>query len=159
MDSQETAMSEAGTVGAIMTRHVVKVSMDDSVRQVREVFESVKFHHLVVVENGRVVGVISDRDLLKHLSPFVGKATERAQDLSTLNKRVHQIMSRRLVSCTPETTLGDAGTVMLDQRVECLPVLNGAGECVGVITLRDMLGWALVQIAGREDSCPVKKAA
>lgn len=152
-------MSKPGTVGAIMTRHVVKVSMDDSVRQVREIFESVKFHHLVVMENGRVAGLISDRDLLKNLSPFVGKTTERAQDLSTLNKRVHQIMSRRLVSCTPETTLNEAGTIMLDQRVECLPVLNGSGECVGVVTLRDMLAWALVACAGHEDSCAVKKAA
>lgn len=151
-------MSDATTVGSIMTRHVTTVTMDTSLRQVREIFESVRFHHLVVVENDRVVGVISDRDLLKHLSPFVGKLTERAQDANTLNRRVHQVMSRRLVSCAPTTSLREAGEVMLDQRVDCLPVLDAAGSCVGVITLRDMLSWSLVECAGEVDTCPVRKA-
>lgn len=151
-------MSDATTVGSIMTCHVTAVTMDTSLREVREIFESVKFHHLVVVENGRVTGVISDRDLLKHLSPFVGKVTERAQDASTLNRRVHQVMSRRLVSCKPTTSLREAGEIMLDQRVGCLPVLDAAGACVGIVTMRDMLSWSLVECAGECDTCQLRKA-
>lgn len=151
--------ANAPTVGTIMTKHVVTVSMDDTLWHVREVFSSVKFHHLVVMEQGRVAGVLSDRDLLKNISPFVGKVTERTQDSYTLQRKVHQIMSRRLVWCSPETTLKDAGRMMLDQRVSCLPVLDSHGHCVGIITIRDILSWSLVQCAGDETSCRLPHAA
>jgi CBS domain-containing protein len=90
-------------VSTIMSRHVAHVSMDDPLRRVRELFEQRRFHHLIVTETGRVVGILSDRDLLTHLSPFLGKVSEREQDAHTLDRRVHQIMSRRLVSCSPHT--------------------------------------------------------
>ena len=147
------------TVETIMTRHVTTVSMDDSIRHVREVFQSVRFHHLVVVDGERIAGVISDRDLLKHISPFVGKITERNQDRYTLDRKVHQVMSRRLVSCSPDTALKDAGRLMLDHRVSCLPVLADAGRCVGILTLRDLLNWSMVQCAGGEDTCRLPAAA
>lgn len=152
-------MERGPTVGTIMTRHVVTVSMDDTVKHVREVFESVRFHHLVVLEGGRVVGVVSDRDLLRHLSPFVGKINERVQDSNTLERKVHQIMSRRLVSCGEGTTLAEAGRLMLDHRVSCLPVLTVSGACAGIVTMCDVMEWSLVACAGRETSCPLPKAA
>lgn len=152
-------MSDAATVGSIMTRHVVTITMDDSLRRVREIFNSVWFHHLVVVDAGRVVGVLSDRDLLRNLSPFVGKTTERTQDRHTLDKRAHQAMTRRLVSCRAETTLADAGRMMMDFRVSCLPVLDPAGACVGIVTMRDIMNWAMVRCAGGPDACALPEAA
>lgn len=152
-------MSDVPTVETIMTRHVVTVNMDDTVGHVRELFRSVRFHHLVVMEHGRAVGVLSDRDLLKNISPFVGKVTERTQDRFTLDRRVHQIMSRRLVSCSVETTVGQAGAMMLDQSLSCLPVLDDKGHCLGIVSLRDVVGWALVQCAGGANTCAINKAA
>ncbi len=63
----------------IMTRAVVTVHMDDTLERIREIFDDCGFHHLVVIDDARVVGVISDRDLLKHLCPsmntvWTGKA-------------------------------------------------------------------------------------
>lgn len=145
-------------IGAIMTRHVVTVSMDDTLERVQELFRSLKFHHLIVVEHRRVVGVVSDRDLLKSVSPFIGTITEQSRDRFTLHKRVHQVMTRRLVSVTPETTLAEASQLMLDGRVNCLPVLGPAGECVGVVTMRDLLAWALVECAGGPDACRLDAA-
>jgi acetoin utilization protein AcuB len=153
------SQSPGPTVESIMTRHVITVSMDDTLRHVRDLFRSVKFHHLVVMENGSVAGVLSDRDLLKNVSPFVGKVTERTQDSFTLAKKVHQIMSRRLVSCGPDMTLAEAGRLMLDRQVSCLPVLDRAGQCVGIVTMRDILSWSLVQCLGESASCPLPRAA
>ncbi len=141
-------MAVAATVGSIMTRHMTTVSMDDTLRRVRDIFESSRFHHLVVVEHKRAVGVISDRDLLKNLSPFIGKISERAQDSFTLNRMVHQIMTRRLVSCVEETTLTEAGRLMNEHKVSCLPVLDGAGACIGIVTVRDIMEWSLARCAG-----------
>jgi acetoin utilization protein AcuB len=129
--------------------------MDHTLAQVRDLFTAYRFHHLIVTEAGRVVGVLSDRDLLKHLSPFVDGANERAQDRWSLNKKVHQIMTRRLVSCTPETPLAEAGALMRDHRVHCLPIVDDRGHLKGILTMRDMLEWALVRCAGGADTCAV----
>ena len=151
--------SERPSVGTIMTRRVVRVSMDDSLREVRDIFERSSFHHLVVVDGKRVVGVISDRDLLKNISPFIGKMSEREQDTFTLQRRVHQIMTRKLVSCTPGNTLAEAGKMMVEHKVSCVPVLDERGVCVGILTMRDLLAWSLVRCAGDDDSCPIPRAA
>lgn len=131
------------TVEQVMTREVVKVSMDDTVAYVRDIFEQHRFHHIVVEENGQVVGVISDRDLLRNLSPFAGKMNERPQDLFLEKRRVHQIMTRNLVSVSPQTPLIEAALKMLDDRVSCLPVVDGRLRCVGIVTTRDLLVWSL----------------
>jgi acetoin utilization protein AcuB len=50
-------------IESIMSREVVTLSMDDSLRTIREIFVNTGFHHLLVVEKDRLCGVISDRDL------------------------------------------------------------------------------------------------
>jgi len=131
------------TVRDIMTEPVETIGMDRSLRDIRAVFERSQYHHIVVRgDDGACVGVISDRDLLKHLSPFVGKLAERSSDLATLNKRVHQIMTRQLVAVRPRTTLRDAARVMLDHKISCLPVLDETHRCIGIVTLRDIVRWA-----------------
>lgn len=126
-----------------MTRPVVAVSMDDTLETVRDLFQRERFHHAIVIERGRVMGVVSDRDLLRNISPFVGKFAERAQDAASLKRRVHQVMTRRLVSASPATDIAKAAETMLLERVSCLPIIDSAGECVGIVTLRDILRWAV----------------
>lgn len=125
----------------IMTRTVVTVSMDDNLRDIRRIFERHRFHHVVVVESGKAVGIISDRDVLKHLSPFIGKLSERPQDVECLNRRAHQIMKRRLTYASPNTLVNDAVQLMIQKDLSCLPVLDETGRCIGIVTSRDMLRW------------------
>ena len=81
------------SIGEIMTARVVTIEMDDSLEVIRDIFRKVRFHHLLVVDNEKLVGVISDRDVLKAISPYVGTMSETNRDHATLNKRAHQIMS------------------------------------------------------------------
>jgi len=76
-------------VEQIMNKRVVTVEMDDSLKVVKNIFDNVCFHHLLVGESDKLFGVISDRDLLKALGASLGTAAETSQDLATLNKRVH----------------------------------------------------------------------
>lgn len=135
------------TVGSVMTRHVITVRMDDPLEKVRELFDRHRFHHVIVVDGGVPVGVISDRDLLRNVSPFLGTLAERTQDLTSLRKKAHQVMSRDLCTVRPETTIRDAIDLMVHRRISCLPVLDHRGSCTGIITLRDMMLWALRTIA------------
>lgn len=140
-------------VADIMTTPVQTVSMDDSVGDIRDVFESSKYHHLVVVgDQGECAGVISDRDLLKNISPFIGKMQERASDLNCLKRRAHQIMTRQLVAVRRNTSLRAAARVMLDHRISCLPVVDAHKNCIGIVTLRDVVHWAVVELERDSDA-------
>lgn len=137
----------------LMTRKVVTVGMDDRLSTVRKLFEQHGFHHLLVVEHRKVVGVISDRDLFKNLSPFIGKPlAERSQDHATLRRRVHQIMTRKLISVPPETSAEQAASLMLEHDVSCLPVLSLEQRPLGIVTARDLLRWALGEFSARSGS-------
>lgn len=128
------------TLRQVMSPQVVTVSMDDSLRVVRQLFEQHRFHHLLVVEGRKLVGVISDRDLLRHLSPFLGHdLAERTQDLATLNKRAHQIMTRAPISAFPDTTIEQAIELILQHRISCLPVVDEKSHPVGIVSWRDLL--------------------
>ena len=126
-------------VASIMSRHVVSVDYDDRLSTVKRIFDTHGFHHLLVVENGRLHGVLSDRDLLRALSPFIGTLSETTRDSHTLDKRVHQIMTRKLITVSPHTTLTEAIDLFLEQRVSCLPVIDAERRPVGVLTWRDVL--------------------
>lgn len=134
-------------VNDIMTQPVETITMDDSVEFIRDLFETNKYHHLVVTgDQGECVGVISDRDLLKNISPFIGKPSERTSDLTCLKRRAHQIMTRQLVAARKNTSLRAAARVMLDHGISCLPVVDSNKECIGIITIRDVVRWAVTQI-------------
>src|SRR5277367_5215053 len=114
-------------VGSIMTTRIVSVEMDDRLDVVKKIFDTLKFHHLLVIDDHRTLkGVVSDRDLLKALSPYVGSAAENARDLATLNKRVHQIMSRNLITLQRHALLSEAVQLFLDHRISCIPIIDEA---------------------------------
>jgi acetoin utilization protein AcuB len=127
-------------VGSIMTTRVVSVEMDDRLDVVKKIFDTLKFHHLLVLDTGgKLKGVVSDRDLLKALSPYVGSATENARDIATLNRRVHQIMSRNLITVHPDASIPEAIKLFLEQRISCIPVIDEGLKPVGILSWRDIL--------------------
>jgi len=128
----------------IMTTPVHTVDMDDPILSVKLLFDRERCHHVVVLRRNRVFGVVSDRDILKTISPFVGnRMMERSQDLNTLKKRVHQIMSRDPVTVGPDEAIPEAAEKMLSERVSCLPVVDDGRSPVGIVTIRDFVAWAV----------------
>ncbi|MCC7293647.1 MAG: CBS domain-containing protein [Phycisphaerales bacterium] len=132
-------------VGEVMTARVHTLGPDDFLFRAVRLFEREHFHHVVILEDGKILGVISDRDILKALSPFLGQSMmERPQDLATPRRRLHQVMSRKPVTIHVDQSTADAATRMLDQHVSCLPVVDDAGAMVGILSMRDLIA----QIAG-----------
>ena len=126
-------------VSAIMTKEVTTVDMDISLRAICGIFEDKKFHHLLVVEEDELCGVISDRDVVKALSPFLNTPSEQTRDLTTLRKRAHQIMSRKPITITKEASAEDAVRLMFQENISCLPVLSSDGQIEGIVTRKDLL--------------------
>lgn len=127
------------SVNNIMTTSVVTVEMDDPLSIVKEIFDNARFHHLLVVENGKLTGVISDRDLLKAISPHLGTAAETSRDAATLNKRAHQIMTRKPATLTPDASIQDAIKLFNSHNISCIPVVDNANTPVGIVSWRDIL--------------------
>ncbi len=127
------------SVEKIMSKTVVTVKMDDSLRMVKEIFDNTRFHHLLVVESGKLFGVVSDRDLLKALSPHIGTEGETARDAASLNKRVHQIMTRKPVVLGQNADIIDAIEIFNNHNISCIPVVDDGFKPVGIISWRDIL--------------------
>jgi acetoin utilization protein AcuB len=124
----------------VMTTRIVTVAMDDRLEVVKEIFDTMHFHHLLVTdEHGKLSGIVSDRDLLRALSPYVGSAAETARDLATLNKRVHQIMSRHPITLQPQSTAAEAVSLLLAHRISCVPIVDDDFKPVGIVSWRDLL--------------------
>lgn len=144
-------------IDSIMSTNLVTVSPDDTLGEIREVFDAHRFHHVLVIEHNHVIGIVSDRDLLKNLSPFVGKLSERAQDTFTLQRKVHQVMSRNVVTVRPDADIAQATRMMLEQGVSCLPVVDEHDRPIGLATWRDILG--AVAHCGLDPLCRLPNSA
>ncbi|MCU7555236.1 CBS domain-containing protein [Alteromonas sp. ASW11-19] len=140
------------SVAQIMTSRVVSVSMDDSLATLQELFHTTGFHHLIVVEQHEIRGIISDRDLLKAISPFIGTYNERDKDRATLSRKAHQIMTRKVLTVRPEDTIVSAIRAFNQHKISCLPVVDAHQRPVGIISWRDILRYAedLVNLRKRQ---------
>ncbi|KKO45000.1 signal transduction protein [Arsukibacterium ikkense] len=127
------------TLIQLMSKNPVSVSPDDSLTVVKEIFDHVKFHHVLVVEHGVLLGVISDRDLFKALSPNIGTAAETSRDLATLKKKVHQVMRRAPVALREHAKVMDAIHLFNTEGVSCIPVVNAANQPLGILSWRDII--------------------
>lgn len=123
----------------VMTTNVVTVGMDTTLKDIREIFENRRFHHLLVAEKGKLLGIISDRDLLKNLSPFLGTVSENTRDSALLKRHAHQIMRRNAITATPDTDVLDACRTFVEKGISCLPVVNDDLVVMGIVTWRDIL--------------------
>lgn len=130
-------------ISKIMTTNIVTVHMDDDLAKVRDIFARQNFHQLLVTatvnKKRKLVGVISDRDLFKALSPNLGTAAETDKDQQTLKKKVHQVMSRSPKTLTREARIYDAIQLFNDDQVSCIPIVDQDHNPVGIISWRDIL--------------------
>ncbi len=126
-------------LNSIMKTEVVTVGMDASLRYISRMFEEGEFHHVLVVEDGELFGVVSERDVLRASSPFLNTGCEQNRDIATLSKRAHQLMSRKPFTITAEADAEDAVRLMLQKSISCLPVVSSDGQLVGIVTTKDFL--------------------
>ena len=126
------------TVDSIMTREVVTVQGDTALTDLRALLHDRGFRHLLVVENGDLVGVISDRDVLQALSPFLDTISEERRDVQTLARPASEIMRHDPVTITSDTGIEEASQLVLDHNISSLPVVED-GEIIGIVTTKDLL--------------------
>ena len=128
----------------IMTRELITATMDDDLEHVRGLFTRFRFRHIPIIgDEGELVGIISDRDVLANVSPFAGTINERTADANSLKLRAHQIMTRTPETVEPDEKAERAAILMLNQRISALPVTERSGRLIGIVTTRDVMRWLL----------------
>ncbi len=125
-------------VREIMAEKIVTISEDDSLSTVEDIMTLGGVRHMPVVQGGRLVGVLSERDLLRaslsNLTEFGSE--ERRAFLHVVE--IRRVMSSPPITISPEATVRDAAWVMAENKIGCLPVVDGE-RLLGMVTETDVL--------------------
>jgi len=126
-------------VESIMSTNVQCILPEMNLGDVREIFKKVPYHHLLVAREGGLLGIISDRDVLRMLSPFIDTANATAQDQSLLETKAQDIMSTTLMTVKKDTSVDTAAILLLEHNISCLPVVSKNDVIEGILTWKDLL--------------------
>jgi acetoin utilization protein AcuB len=135
-------------VGKRMTRDPKTVSPDDPLSKAAGILREHRFHHLPVVEGGRLVGILSDTDLRN--ASFAAAPREGGEGQPG-DRPVREAMRTQVWSVTPEDSVEDALLILTREKFGALPVLEG-DRLVGIITRADLLN-AFVDILDVNEVC------
>jgi len=126
-------------VSDIMRRDFVSLEQDDKLDFADQVMRLGRIRHLPVVSAGRLVGIVSNRDLLSASLSRVLDHASRQQSSFLRMIDVKEVMTRDVKTVTPETLLSEAARLMLRHKVGCLVVAGSDGEAVGLVTETDLI--------------------
>jgi len=139
-------------IGRIMHTDLVTVSPDTTLVEAKDILEDKKIEHLLVVnESGKLVGILSDRDLKQN---WASPATSlSAHELTYLLQKVlvKMIMVKTVVTVPVDTTIERAAYVMQQHNISALPVMEN-DELAGIITSTDVISVLLGAVGMSDDS-------
>jgi CBS domain-containing protein len=121
------------SVADFMTKDLVTVRESDDVALAEALLRLGGIRHLPVVREHKLVGILTQRDILR--SGNSGKAV--ARDIA-----VSDVMTREPTSVRPAMALSQAARLMLERKFGCLPVCDGDGKLVGIVTEADFVRFA-----------------
>lgn len=125
-------------VGDCMKRNVITIRPSDSMRLAKKLILTNNIRQLPVVEGRKVVGIITDRDLREASASAATSLTEWELRYLLEKIKVEEIMTRKVITVTPDTTVEEAARIIHDRKIGGLPVVD-KGELVGIITEVDLL--------------------
>jgi CBS domain-containing protein len=124
-------------VEELMSRDVVTLSEDENLAVGDDLLKRHHIRHLPVVRDGKLVGLVSHRDLIRALARQAGSRSQSpvwAKD----------VMTRAVETVSPRASVREVVDKLLDHKYGCLPVVDGDGRLVGIVTDSD-----LVRLAGQ----------
>ncbi len=130
-------------VEEIMTTKVFTVEQHDLIARVFFLINYEKIRHLPVVEKGKVIGIVSDRDLYKALGPKSNsnaiEGSIKNSELHVVNTRVQNIMRRGVITTTTDAMVSEVAGIMAEHKIGAVPVINSNNKLVGIVSATDIL--------------------
>jgi len=126
------------TVTELMTPSPITTGPDTPVLEARQLMIQKRIRHLLVVEAGKLLGIVTDRDIRLNLpSPATSLSVWEVNYLLA-RMTVESAMTTSVVVISPRHDAKEAASLMLDHKIGALPVVDG-GRLVGIITETDLL--------------------
>jgi CBS domain-containing protein len=139
------------TVQEIMTEQVISLEPQDFIARAIEVMQAEECRHIPIIdEQGKFVGLVSDRDVLRNL-PYAGRRRPSAQkrfrehlfaaDSWTTNFLIplESIMVRNVKHISPSCKIREAGDILYKKKISCLPVIDEEKNICGIVTVTDII--------------------
>jgi CBS domain-containing protein len=131
-------MADKTRVRELMSMKVATLGRDDALGIADGVMSMGRIRHLPVLDTGKVVGVVSQRDLFRSaLGTAMALGIRRPQELMR-SLAVRDVMSEPAVTIGPDAPVQDAARAMAEKKIGCLPVVE-EGALVGILTESDIL--------------------
>jgi CBS domain-containing protein len=138
-------MAQSKTVAEIMTTKVVTLYEEDNLETLSEGLEHFHFRHLPVIDDGRLVGIISQRDLLQATVAGMDRSPMAlAREARFLEETfVRDVMTTDVITARAEEPVRDAAKRMVEAKIGALPVVDDEGLLLGIVTENDIVRVAL----------------
>lgn len=133
-------MNPLAPVSEIMTSNVITVSPNDTILNVKHIFNEHRIHHIPVIEEGNLVGMVSKSDFLK-VSPGLYFNSE-AEDAFFEKVHVEKIMTTKIAKVKANERIDVVALIFHENLFHAVPVLNEADELVGIVTSFDLIEYA-----------------
>lgn len=141
-------------VNKIMTTQIITLSLDDDLSKAKDIFDRKNIHHIIITDGKKIAGIITDRDVFKHLSPNIGTKKATAKDVSLLSKKIHLIMSRDVITAPQDISLNHAVLLFFDNHISCLPIVDESNHPIGIISWRDIIKILALQYRDKMKKAP-----
>jgi len=143
-----------GTVSNWMSSPVVTVTPETRLAEARKLIEEKQIRALPVLKNGKLVGIITKRGLLRFdISTLENDFWK--QELDLLDETVGEIMTVKPFTLSPGTFIPKAARIMLENKITALPVVDN-GDLIGILTNSDLLRFILEEYPGLKKKIQVK---
>ena len=138
-------MKQHVQVSTIMTRNVVKLNITDDLTKAESLFKEHKIRHIPVMNGNKILGILSYTDLLRISFVDAVDDDDEAVDVTVYNMfTIEQVMTKRLMTVKPETTINEAAEILATHEFHALPVCQG-NLLVGIVTTTDLIRYLLEQ--------------
>ena len=125
----------------VMIKELVVVEPLDSLKLVSSLFEQRKVSHVLVMEDDALLGIISDRDVLKAIHPNTFSGIASNMEIKVLNKTANQVMTPKPICISVNRSIISAAEIMLENNISALPVVNDNNKVVGAVTLKAIVNY------------------
>ena len=151
--------SQPKLVADAMTRKLLTIAEDDLLGNLDGAMRRFRVRHLPVVDrNGRLLGLLTHADLL-HAASSVFSDRQQDRNLLIGQATVGSIMQREVLTVDPSVPLLEAGKLMWESKIGCLPVVQADGKLVGIITEGDFIAIAVELLGGAVKRTDVEEIA
>jgi CBS domain-containing membrane protein len=127
-----------GVVKEIMMGNPVTLKPEDTLDLANDIISLGRIRHIPVVEDGRLIGLLSERDLIGAAATKIFGLKQKHKSALLKTVLIKDVMKKKVITIKSNTPIKDAAHLMADKKIGCVPVIE-SGTLVGLLTTTDIL--------------------